>query len=105
MKEEVEACVLSVQTKRISDHGHNNAASDSPTPPFWIKTTSLGFASPAKWVDAPKRVTPILLPLRSLTDLISGLAQASMVRTGNGDPITIRSLPLRRLGRTAPPPV
>src|SRR5205807_8970633 len=76
------------------------AAIDSPTPPFWIKTTSLGLIPAAssidnlaKSLDAPKRATPTLFTLTSLIELISGLAQPSMVRTGNGDAIAIRSLP------------
>ena len=38
-------------------------------------------------------------------DLISGFDQPSIVSTGNGDEIAIKSLPLMRLAITAPPPV
>ena len=49
-----------------------------------------------KYVEAPNRVMPILLPLTSLIDFISGFDQPSMVRTGRGDAMAIKSLPLIR---------
>src|SRR5438132_11683118 len=58
-----------------------SAAIDSPTPPFWIKTTSLGAIpaasstdNPAQCLDAPKRLTPPLPPLTAPMHSISGLA-------------------------------
>ena len=47
----------------------------------------------------------LVLGLLALIDLISGLDHPSIVRTGNGDAIAIKSLPLRWLAMTAPPPV